>query len=188
MIVITPYRSSWPDDFGALGRALRRALSDLALRIDHIGSTAVPGLAAKDRIDIQITVRELEPAVERALDTLGYARLEYLADHVPPGRSADPDEWVKWVFAPPDGQRPTNVHVRIEGRANQRYALLFRDYLRAHPAAAQAYGQVKQALARENADDVEAYYAVKDPVCDLIMEGAEAWAAATNWRAGPSDC
>ncbi len=80
------------------------------------------------------------------------------------------------------------MHVRIQGRANQRYALLFRDYLRGHGATAAAYGRVKENLTRHVADDVEAYYDVKDPVCDIIMENANAWAAAVDWLPGPSDC
>jgi GrpB-like predicted nucleotidyltransferase (UPF0157 family) len=60
----TLYQPTWRDDFLTLGRNLRQALGDLALRIDHIGSTAVPGLAAKDIIDIQVTVLNLDSAVE----------------------------------------------------------------------------------------------------------------------------
>ncbi len=81
-----------------------------------------------------------------------------------------------------------NIHVRVEGRPNQRYALLFRDYLRGHSATAAAYGLVKVHLAKCVADNVEAYYDVKDPVCDIIMENANAWAAAIDWVPGPSDC
>src|SRR5205823_13022781 len=101
-------------------------------------------------------------------------------DHRPPGVEGPDSEWEKWFFNPPDLQRPTNVHVRMQGRANQRYALLFRDYLRTHPLAAQAYGQVKAMLARYHANDIEAYYDVKDPVCDIIMARAEDWARSTH--------
>jgi GrpB-like predicted nucleotidyltransferase (UPF0157 family) len=78
--------------------------------------------------------------------------------------------------------------VRLAGRANLRYALLFLDYLRANPASAQAYAQVKRALAKLHPEDAEVYYDVKDPVCDIILGGAEVWAAATRWQPGPSDC
>ena len=187
-ISIAPYHAAWPDEFMALGRDLRRALGSLALRIDHIGSTSVPGLAAKDIIDIQVTAAGLEPAVEQAVSGIGYARrLSITGDHLPPGGSSDPAEWQKWYFDPPAGQRPTHLHLRVAGRANQRYPLLFRDYLRAHPASAEAYAQVKMALARYHALDVTAFYDIKDPVCDLIIGGAEVWAAATGWRLGPSD-
>lgn len=188
-IAVVGYQPSWPDEFRILSGVLRQALGDLVLRIDHIGSTAVPGLAAKDVIDIQMTVRQIEPAVEEALKSVGYQRAEHLTqDHMPPGSSEPTSEWVKWVFTEPPDQRRTNVHVRLLGRPNQRYALLFRDYLRAHPATAAAYGRVKRALAARHPDDKDAYYAVKDPVCDIIIGGAEAWAAATGWKPRPSDC
>ena len=61
-------------------------------------------------------------------------------------------------------------------------------FLRANPAAAEAYARVKTALAKYHAAEVEAYYDVKDPVCDIIMSGAELWAAASRWQPGPSDC
>ena len=189
MITIVPYQSTWQNEFLRLGGILRQTLGDLALRIDHIGSTSVPGLAAKDRIDIQVTVENLYPAVEHALNRAGYTRIEHFTqDHLPTGIVGQPSDWIKWVFKPPAAQRPTNLHVRLAGRANQRYALLFRDYLRAHPASAQAYAQVKNALAKYHMHDEDAYYDIKDPVCDLIIGGAELWAAAIGWEAGPTDC
>lgn len=116
------------------GRPAARSVGDLAVRIDHIGSTAVPGLAAKDIIDIQVTARKLVPAVEQALASLGYERVTRIThDHLSPGASGPASDWEKWFFCPPATQRRTNLHVRSEGRPNQRYALLFRDYLRAHP-------------------------------------------------------
>jgi len=189
MITILPYSPTWCNEFVRIGVPIRQALGDLALRIDHIGSTAVPGLAAKDIIDVQITVRSLDPAVEKALGRAGYARVVHIAqDHVPPGGVTERAEWAKWIFNPRASGRAANVHVRVEGRANQRYPLLFRDYLRAHPAMAEAYAQVKQGLVAHRFDSSEAYYAVKDPVCDIIMGGAEGWAAVTGWRVGDSDC
>ncbi len=136
MVTIVPYQSTWPDEFQRLGGVLRGSLGDLALRIDHIGSTSIPGLAAKDRIDIQVTVEDLDPAIEGALRNIGYHWLEHVTDHAPIGIESHARDWIKWVFKPPAGQRPTNLHVR---RANQRYALLFRDYLRTHLTAAQAH-------------------------------------------------
>jgi GrpB-like predicted nucleotidyltransferase (UPF0157 family) len=74
-------------------------------------------------------------------------------------------------------------------RANQRYALLFRDYLRGFPEIAQAYGQVKSAVVKYHPEaDMDAYYDIKDPVCDIIYSSAEAWAESTDWRVGSSDC
>jgi GrpB-like predicted nucleotidyltransferase (UPF0157 family) len=189
MIDIIPYQPAWPGEFLTIGRAIRAALGGLALRIDHIGSTSVPGLAAKDRIDIQVTVRELVPEIELAFAAAGYERSTgNLGDHIPPGGDPDPAQWAKWFFRPPEGQRPTNVHVRIQGMPNQSYPLLFRDFLRADANTAYAYAQVKTALAKYHADDVDAYYEVKDPVCDIIIAGARLWARKTGWQPGPSDC
>ena len=189
MIEIVPYQPRWGEEFRALGTELRAALGDLALRIDHIGSTSVPGLAAKDIIDIQVTVAALAPAVADALDHAGYRRATHISrDHVPPGAGDAPAEWTKWLYNGPPGRQRVNLHVRVAGRANQRYPLLFRDYLRAHPPIADAYAQAKLALARLHPNDVAAYYDVKDPVCDIIIGGAEEWAAATSWALGPSDC
>lgn len=189
LIEIVAYNERWPQEFRRLGEPLREALGELALRVDHIGSTAVPGLAAKDVIDVQVTVARLDAGtIASALAPPGYTLLEGVnRDHVPPGRDDAPVEWSKLLFSPPPGQRRTNLHVRQVGRANQRYALLFRDYLRADAQSAGAYGQIKVALARLHPDDREAYYNVKDPVCDIIMAAAEYWAGATGYVAGPSD-
>lgn len=186
MLEILPYQPRWPVEFQTLAARLRLALGSLALRIDHIGSTSVPGLAAKDILDIQITVAALEEPVRLALTGLGYIQREGMRDHCPPTANASDLEWEKWYFAPPTGQRRTNTHVRVQGRANQRYALLFRDYLRAHRATAEAYAELKRRLA-ENLADPDTYPDVKDPAVDLIYFAAEAWATATRWAPGPAD-
>lgn len=189
MITILPYQPRWPQEFAELGAHLRHALGDWASRVDHIGSTAVPGLAAKDVIDIQITVHALDPGIATALNGAGFFQLLHITrDHQPLGLTAVPDQWQKWLFKPPVQRRPVNVHVRLDGRANQRYALLFRDYLRVHPQVAQTYSEIKKALARYHPeDDMDVYYEIKDPVCDIIMSGAELWAGVTKWQPGLAD-
>lgn len=187
---IVPYDAQWIDRFQQIGARLRAALGDLASRIDHIGSTAVPGLAAKDIIDLQVTVRSLDPPepLSRAITGAGYVEWGSIGeDHVPPGSDSTPAEWQKMYFQAPPGSPPLHIHVRVDGRANQRYALLFRDYLRAHPAASEAYAAVKRQLARHNPDDWDIYYDIKDPVCDIVNVGAEEWATHTGWSPGPSD-
>jgi GrpB-like predicted nucleotidyltransferase (UPF0157 family) len=187
-IAIVPPDPRWPAEFQALAGPLRAALGGRALRIDHIGSTAVLDLPAKDIIDIQVTVAALDAGIAAALAPLGYTRIPTIdRDHQPPGHTDPPADWAKQIYRPPAGQRPTNLHIRQAGRANQRYALLFRDYLRVDAPAREAYAQIKAALARRHPDDGDAYYAVKDPVCDLIMGAAERWAAATDYTPGPSD-
>ena len=184
-IEIIPYADRWPSEFQSIAAPLRDSLGDLALRIDHIGSTSVPDLSAKDVIDVQVTVMTLDRAegIIEAIPGAGYIHLAHIQrDHAPSGGDPAPEGWAKLFFRTPQGQRRVNLHVRVAGNPNQRYALLFRDYLRANPLAAAGYAEVKRQLARYHPDDEDAYYDVKDPVCDIIMAGAEVWATASEWR------
>jgi GrpB-like predicted nucleotidyltransferase (UPF0157 family) len=181
-VTIVEPKTSWPTEFEAIAASLRSALGPSALRVDHIGSTAVPGLPAKDVIDVQVTVAALDrdglvPALARA----GFSDTGIGADHRPPGASGPDDNWRKLLFKPQSG-RPVNVHVRVAGTPNQRYPLLFRDYLREHPDAAMAYARLKRGLA-DLGIDPGTYSDVKDPACDLIFIAAEAWAERTGWTA-----
>jgi GrpB-like predicted nucleotidyltransferase (UPF0157 family) len=183
LILIEPYSERWPGDFLRVAERLRAALGAQAARIDHIGSTSVPGLAAKPVIDVQVAVSTLanaEPLVYAGLDEIVPAW-----DHRPPGATGPERDWQKRFFAL-RGAPQANVHVRVAGRPNQRYALLFRDYLRTHSDAADAYAELKRRLAGE-LSDLAMYADVKDPACDLIAIAAEAWATAAAWRPGPTD-
>jgi len=182
---IVPYSPHWPDAFEAMARRVRSALGAAALRIDHIGSTAVTGLPAKNVIDIQVAVADL--GVADALAAAGFRAFpEADCDHRPPGDQSADSQWGKRLFLEPAHERRANVHVRVLGNANQRYALLFRDYLRTHPATADAYAELKRRLAA-SMPDTASYADVKDPAVDLIALAAEEWAAATDWEPGPSD-
>lgn len=185
-IEIVALDPEWPARFLELGRDVRRELGETALAIHHIGSTAVQGLPAKDVVDLQVTVRDLEASIAEPLARLGYRdRNEVRRDHVPPGMTLPPEELAKRYF---DLRTPkVHLHVRVAGRFNARYALLCRDYLRAHSLAASAYAEIKRALAERFPEDADSYYAVKDPVFDLLMVGAEAWAATTDWTVPSTD-
>ena len=123
MIEIVEYRSSWPLDFRDIARCNTKGLGDLALRIDHIGSTSVPGLCAKDVIDQQITVAALDARVTTALHALGYSQAQDISrDHRPPDDAGPEADWTKLFFRAPQGQRRTHTHVRVTGKPNQRYA------------------------------------------------------------------
>ena len=192
MIEIVKYMESWPDEFNRIGDALRTALGDLALRIDHIGSTSVPFLDAKDIIDVQLTVQRFEPfqQVRASLVLIGYTFMSDIqSDHRPPWADGPDMDWEKRYFRPPLDQRPSHLHVRAAGRANQRYALLFRDHLRQHPNTAAAYAALKHRLAgyHGQSDDHSAYVLIKDPVCDVIMSAAHDWAADSGWQPGSTD-
>ena len=123
--------------------------------------------------------------VEAALTGLGFQLREHLCDHCPPGCQLEAHQLEKRFYKHLDPV--INLHVRAEGRFNQRYALLFRDYLRAVPMARDAYAEIKRQLARYFPEDLDAYYDLKDPVCDVIMAGAFDWADRHGWAPGPSD-
>jgi GrpB-like predicted nucleotidyltransferase (UPF0157 family) len=189
VIEIVAYKPSWADEFTTLAKVIREKLPEPAWRIDHIGSTAIIGLAAKDRIDIQVSVGSAEDFEEvgRGLSSLGYQEaVENRSDHIPPFGPFEIEEWEKRYFRPPADQRPTNLHVRVIGRANQRYALLFRDYVRRHPQVAAIYAQLKRRIA-EYHTDTGSYCDIKDPSCDLILHSANIWARETKWKPGLSD-
>jgi GrpB-like predicted nucleotidyltransferase (UPF0157 family) len=183
-VALSQWRSEWAEDFEVLAAKLRGALGDLALRIDHIGSTSVPGLPAKDVIDVQVIVGDLDCySITRAMATLRFEHKNQewnLRDHVPVGWTGDPDRWAKLVFGPPPDARDSNVHVRVAGAPNERYALLFRDFLRADAPARLAWSRFKIQLA-EKTDTLAAYGTVKDPASDLLLALAEGWAEDVGW-------
>jgi GrpB-like predicted nucleotidyltransferase (UPF0157 family) len=176
-IEIVAYDPAWPGRFAELGCELRGALGDVALRIDHIGSTAVPGLAAKPIIDIQVSVTAFNPpeAFKQPLDRLGY---QY--------RAGNPER-TKRYFREPPGRRRTHVHVRRAGSFSEQWALLFRDYLRAHREVAAEFEAVKRGLASRFRDDRHAYTNAKGPILWEIIRQADEWAQALGWFPGPSD-
>ena len=187
MIIIHDYKPTWPEEFEIIRSSILEILGSLALRIDHIGSTSIPGLGAKDIIDIQITVQALTPDVKNRLIQAGYQyRPTITQDHVPLGEDPDPQLWEKFLFNQPKDRRRANVHVRIDGNSNQRYPLLFRDYLRAHPNSARSIELIKHEIVKRHAEDLDAYYDIKDPVYDLIWDAALDWSSHIGWHPGVS--
>ena len=174
---VVPWDPAWPGLFRELGARLRRELGALALRIDHIGSTAVPGLDAKPIVDVQVSVASLEPAgaYRPALERAG---LVWRADN---------PERTKRYFRERPGERRTHVHVRRAGSFSEQLALLFRDYLRADPAWAARYAAEKHRLAHLLTSDRKAYVEGKEPFVWETVRRADGWAQATGWEPGPSD-
>lgn len=176
-IEIHDYDPAWPGLFRETATAFRQALGPLALRIDHIGSTSVPGLAAKPIIDIQISVASLEPVEPYAagLASLGY---EWRPDN---------PELTKRYFREGPGMRRTHVHVRRSGSFAEQFALLFRDYLRADLLACDYYAAAKRQLALQDWEDVSAFGEAKDPIFWEIIYRANRWSQDTGWEPGVCD-
>lgn len=152
-------------------------MGDVASRIDHIGSTAVAGLDAKPIIDVQISVASLEPvaAYRGGLSRCGFV-----------WREANP-ELTKRYFRERPGARRTHIHVRRAGSFSEQLALLFRDYLRAHPGRAGEYAALKHDLADRHGSDRSAYQAAKEPFVWETLRLADGWAQAGGWQPAPSD-
>ncbi|BAJ31777.1 MULTISPECIES: GrpB family protein [Kitasatospora] len=184
-VLVLPYDPDWPARAADLAAELRAALGPPAVRVEHIGSTAVPGMAAKPVYDLQVGVTELA-AAERDFDAplaaLGFQGSPHRQDHVPAGTDDDPARWAKrfWLRRDPAAGPDCNLHVRLLGSPNERLALLFRDWFRAHPEAVPGYAAFKRTLAAA-VTDLDAYTDVKDPVVDLVTALAEPWATATGW-------
>ena len=136
---IAPYDPKWPIAFAAERERIAGALGALALRIDHNGSTSVPGLAAKPIIDIQVSVRSLQPieAYASRLAQVGYV-------HVP----HPDDSFCPFFHRPAAWPHTHHVHVVQVGGAEERRTLAFRDYLREHPVVARQYEELKRGLAQ----------------------------------------
>lgn len=169
-VEIVPYDGTWPSRYQEMRRRLAEALGSVARRIEHVGSTAVPGLAAKPVVDIQLSVGDIddEAAYRRSLESLGFG-LRYRKPY-----------W-RYFRPVPGVPRDFQVHVCLSGGKWERDHLLFRDYLRAHPDRAAAYAALKRDLALRYAQDRIGYTDAKAPFIEEILSQAEAWAAQTGW-------
>jgi GrpB-like predicted nucleotidyltransferase (UPF0157 family) len=176
-VEVVPYRPQWATEGREIAAVLARVLPE-ARAVDHIGSTSVPGLPAKDCIDLMVRVRsladiELGPLVEE-----GYRERPEEWNRV---EALGTSTYRKRVFAPPVGGRSLNIHVREAGAATTRYSLLFRDFLRSNDDHRDTWGRLKTRLA-EGHLDIYAYGQVKAAAQPLLMALAERWAADTGWR------
>ena len=176
-IRIVPYDADWPRAFAERAMPIRASLAEVAVRIDHIGSTAVPGLSAKPIIDIQISVADLDPLDDYRVPLVGLG-YRFRAGNA---------ERTKRYFREPAGERRTHIHVRRAGSFSEQFALLFRDYLRAHPAAASEYGALKLRLAELHRDDRRAYTDAKVAFTWEVIRSADGWAQAIGWTPQASD-
>ena len=177
LLTVVDYNPEWAELFRQLGSRLRAALGEVALRIDHTGSTAVPGLVAKPIIDVQISVVSLEPVgpFREPLEESGFVW------------RPDNPERTKRYFRERPGERRTHVHVRRVGTFSEQFALLFRDYLRMHPEIASEYAELKRHLAPLLATDRHAYTDAKEPFVWHVIRQADAWAQHTGWEPPRSD-
>lgn len=159
--VIVTYNAEWPLRFEAEASRIREALGAIAVRVEHVGSTAVPGLAAKDTLDIQISVPRMDRSLyEGPLEALGYTSVWDVATEE------------HHFFGRPYETRPRlfNVHVCPVGSEWERRHIAFRDYLRANPDAAARYEKFKKEIAPKFSDTLEYAYAKEDFIRNMERE------------------
>jgi GrpB-like predicted nucleotidyltransferase (UPF0157 family) len=163
-VTVVDYDSAWPRLFAEESERIRAALGYAVVAIEHIGSTAVPGLAAKPVIDVLVGLRTIELMRKQigAMESLGY---EYLGEHGIPGR----------LFFRKGRPRSHHVHAVLHESDLWERHLAFRDYLRARPDEAKSYAVFKQALAAEVAGERESYTARKDVFAAALQERALVW-------------
>ncbi len=175
---LATYDPGWPDRFAGLAAGLREALGGRALRIDHIGSTAVPGIAAKPIVDVQVAVDAFEPfpTLRAAIESTGY---RFWLDN---------DDLRKRYFTlDRDGARVSNLHCRVWGEFSAQAALLLRDYLRAVPAARERYEAAKRELAKRTWPTVDHYADAKGDTIWALLREADEWGQPLGWHPGPGD-
>jgi GrpB-like predicted nucleotidyltransferase (UPF0157 family) len=162
-IVVEHYNPEWPHEFERVVEPVRAALGEMATRFEHVGSTSVPGLAAKPILDIDVVIpsREVLPQVIRRLADLGY---EHRGDLDVPGREA-----FRWV--PGTGMR-RHLYVCAEGALPLLRHIALRDALRADPVARERYATLKRELAAAHPHDMDAYVEGKSALIAEIMTAA----------------
>ncbi|WP_197321499.1 dephospho-CoA kinase [Saccharomonospora sp. NB11] len=187
--VLSPADDTWPTQADRVRARIRATAGQRALRVDHIGSTAIPGLPAKDILDIQLVVATHDDAdaLVEPLSGAGFVRRndqQWSDDPI-----GDEQRWTKQLYEGADPARPINLHVRVEGSPAWRRALLFRDWMRANPAEATQYAEVKRKLAAKHADagTVAGYAEDKQPWVNAAFARAEDWAARTGWTVESAD-
>lgn len=158
-VVICEYDPAWPAAFAQLKSIIAGALGDVAVAVEHVGSTAVPGLAAKPIIDIDVAVAD-DAAVSEAIARLAGIGYIHEGDLSIPGREA---------LGPPAGLPWHNPYVcRADNREYRRH-IMFRDYLRLHPEAACEYAALKRRLAERYRNDRQAYTDAKGEFINRIL-------------------
>lgn len=159
-IVVLPYNEEWKQDFLQIKAELTNALGQLAIEIEHIGSTSVPGLSAKPIIDIDVVMKD-DSELERAVSALGKIGYQHEGNLGIAGREA-------FKYDGKEHLRKHHLYVCPEDSPELKRHLAFRDYLRTHPDAVREYSRIKEAGAELYPDDIDRYMEHKSPFIEKI--------------------
>ena len=161
-IIVQPYDEMWKQDFISISNEIRDALGELALRIEHVGSTSVPGLSAKPVIDIDVVIRDhsvLDEVISR-LAKIGYQHEGNLGIA---GREA-------FGYEGKEHLKEHHLYVCPEDSPELKRHIAFRDYLQSHPDAVQEYSRIKEEAASFYPYDIDQYIGHKSPVIEKIYK------------------
>lgn len=164
---LSEYDSNWVFKFKTIKDLLLKVFEDKALKIEHVGSTAIPGMKAKPLIDILIVVKKLEPfeKEKELMIKAGYKWRYY----------SKPDEGLLFSKFNSDGEKFENIHICEENSPWVHKFILVRDYLRTHPEKAMGYSKLKQKNIELYPDNYPAYRDAKAPFLQRLKEEAEKW-------------
>jgi GrpB-like predicted nucleotidyltransferase (UPF0157 family) len=172
-ILIAPYNPGWPNLYEDEAAFLRRKLPEsVIIRIEHFGSTAVPGLAAKPVIDVLVQVSSLAETKEQIVPLLEAEGYNYF------WRTDVSPAYAWFIKRDSGGRRTHHIHM-VEADSKLWERLYFRDYLRDFPEEARRYAELKQALAEKHPNDRLAYTAGKAEYVTAVTERAKRHYGAT---------
>ena len=161
-VIVVDYDPGWVSTFKMLRDGLAKSLGDLPVTIEHVGSTAIPGAAAKPVIDIDVVVQSKD-SVSQAIRLLSKAGYRHLGDLGIAGREA---------FESPRGFPEHHLYVVVAGSSEHLRHLLFRYYLRRHPEEVRKYSELKKSLAKKYRNDRDAYTEAKTEFVEGILRRA----------------
>lgn len=173
-VKVVPHDPAWAEAFRKEAATLRSVFGDEAVAIRHIGSTSVPGLAAKPTVDVLVEVRRIW-AVDALNDAMVASGHQARGEYGIPGR--------RYFTRNSGAARTHNVHVFETDSPEARRHLAFRDYLRQHPETARAYGDLKKELARRHPTDIESYMDGKDAFVKSVEKEAISWSRTAEGQA-----
>lgn len=170
-MILSPYDPDWPSEFAALQAVYAAALGELVIAIEHVGSTAVPGLAAKPILDVDVVMPDYTvfPGIVAAFDRLGYIHcgdqgiFQREAFKAKPGTAAP-------VVTSPRPWMPHHLYVCPAHGAELRRHLRFRDVLRARADLRREYEEIKRGIASRSGNDRKTYARIKETECRGFVE------------------
>lgn len=168
-VKLVPHNPKWEKLFEREKHLLKKNFGHTILAIEHIGSTAIPGIPAKPIIDINVGVESLDVArsMKEKFEKLGYEHRPFVS-----GKTKDDLKWQELYVKGPEAKRTHHVHVTVLGNNYWKNDLLFRDFLRKNHERAKQYAELKEILAQKHADDRGTYTKNKEQFINETLEMA----------------